>query len=205
MRILEYTGLDTRGATAAYRRRVTEAIACGHFRAAQIKKLVGLQHGRYWRAKLDDAGRLLFTLLRHEGETCALMLEVIRNHDDEASRLLRGAQIEEDKIPACVDLPASDEVQPVRYLRPGRAIVHLLDKPLSFDDAQEAIYRQSPPLIVVGCAGSGRRPFFPTASSSKRFISTPKQEALRRGSKPRARSIGAQMARNADIPYAHSK
>lgn len=34
--------------------------------------------------------------------------------------------------------------------------MHLLDKPISFDDAQEAIYRQPAPLIVVGGAGSGK-------------------------------------------------
>ena len=49
-----------------------------------------------------------------------------------------------------------DEAQPVRYLHPERTAIHLLDKPISFDDAQEAVYRQPPPLIVVGSAGSGK-------------------------------------------------
>ena len=34
--------------------------------------------------------------------------------------------------------------------------MHFLDKPLSFDDAQDAIYRMPPPLIIVGGAGSGK-------------------------------------------------
>ncbi|MDA8254064.1 MAG: UvrD-helicase domain-containing protein [Betaproteobacteria bacterium] len=44
----------------------------------------------------------------------------------------------------------------LRYLHPERATVNLLDKPISFDDAQEAIYRMPPPLVVVGSAGSGK-------------------------------------------------
>ena len=37
-----------------------------------------------------------------------------------------------------------------------RPAIHFLDKPLSFDDAQDAIYRLPPPLIIVGGAGSGK-------------------------------------------------
>ncbi len=44
----------------------------------------------------------------------------------------------------------------MRYLHPERTAIHLLDKPISFDDTQEAIYRQPAPLIVVGSAGSGK-------------------------------------------------
>ncbi len=41
-------------------------------------------------------------------------------------------------------------------MHPARPEFHLLDKALSFDDAQEAPYRLPPPLIIVGCAGSGK-------------------------------------------------
>ncbi len=44
----------------------------------------------------------------------------------------------------------------MRYLHPQRTAMHFLDKPISFDDAQEAVYRLPPPLIVVGSAGSGK-------------------------------------------------
>ena len=76
MRILEYTGLDTARVAAQYR-RATEAIAREDFRAAEVKKLVNLGHGKFYRARLDGANRLLFALVRHSGQTCALMLEVI--------------------------------------------------------------------------------------------------------------------------------
>ncbi|HRO58356.1 MAG TPA: hypothetical protein PK177_04180, partial [Burkholderiaceae bacterium] len=155
MKILEYVGLDTSGRESAYA-RVAEAIARGDFRAAQVKKLANLNHGKFYRARLNDADRLLFAMVRHGEEVCALMLEVIANHDYDGSRFLRGAAIEESKIPDCDAAEASREAEPLRYLHPRHNTIHLLDKPISFDDAQEAVYRQPPPLIVVGSAGSGK-------------------------------------------------
>ena len=135
---------------------MAEAIARNDFCAAQVKKLANLSHGRFYRAKLDDAARLLFTLIRYGDESCALMLEVISNHDYDKSRFLRGAAIDDEKIPEIGVDEAIREAQPVRYLHPERTTIHLLDKPISFDDTQEAIYRRPAPLIVVGCAGSGK-------------------------------------------------
>lgn len=155
MRILEYTGLDTAGVAAQYR-KATEAIAREDFRAAEVKKLVNLGHGKFYRARLDGANRLLFALVRHGGETCALMLEVIENHDYRKSRFLRGATVDETKIADVDATAARAEAQPVRYLHPQRTAIHFLDRPISFDDAQEAMYRLPPPLIVVGSAGSGK-------------------------------------------------
>lgn len=155
MRILEYTGLDTSRVRTSYR-KVVDAIARADFRAAQVKKLVNLSHGKFYRARLDDADRLLFSLVRHGDEVCALMLEVIANHDYDKSRFLRGTAIDETRI---ADADASEvirEAQTLRYLHPERAAIHLLDKPISLDDAQEAIFHQPTPLIVVGCAGSGK-------------------------------------------------
>src|SRR5574343_996248 len=117
MRILEYIDLDTSGVAKTYR-KVATAIAAGDFRAAQVKKLSNLTHGKFYRARLDDANRLLFTLVRHGDEVCALMLEVIANHDYDKSRFLRGASIDESKIPDCDLTQASAEAQPLRYM-PG--------------------------------------------------------------------------------------
>ena len=155
MKILEYTGLDISGVKASYR-KVTDAIARLDFRAAQVKKLANLSHGKFYRARLDGADRLLFSLIRHGDEVCALMLEVIANHDYDKSRFLRGVAIDESKIPDIDAAEAIKEAQAVRYLHPDRTSVHLLDKPISFDDTQDAVYRQPAPLIVVGSAGSGK-------------------------------------------------
>ena len=75
MRVLEYTGLDTTGVPP--NTKPSPAIAREDFRAADVKKLVNLTHGKFYRAKLDGAGRLLFALVRQDHETCALILEVI--------------------------------------------------------------------------------------------------------------------------------
>ncbi|WP_297459816.1 UvrD-helicase domain-containing protein [Ferrovum sp.] len=155
MKILEYIGFDTSRVKDSYH-KIKETIAQGDFRAAQVKKLTNLTHGKFYRAKLDDADRLLFSLVRHGDEVCALMLEVIANHDYGKSRFLRGATIDEAKIPDIDAAEAIKEAQPLRYLHPEHTAIHLLDKPISFDDTQEAIYRQPPPLIVVGSAGSGK-------------------------------------------------
>jgi len=155
MRILEYNGLETSGVTTAYR-KVTAAIECGDFHAAQVKKLASISHGKFYRARLDGADRLLFSLVRYQDEVCALMLEVILNHNYDKSRFLRGAIIDEDKLCAMDATSARQEAEPLRYLHPDRTVVHLLDKPISFDDAQDAVYREAPPLIVVGSAGSGK-------------------------------------------------
>jgi hypothetical protein len=155
MKILEYTGLDTTRVEAQYR-KVVEAIARDDFRSAEVKKLAGLSHGKFYRARLDYANRLLFSLVRHHDEVCALMLEVIEHHAYDKSRFLRGAAIDEAKIPETDVTAATREAQPLRYLHPERTQIHLLDKPISFDDAQQTVYLQHPPLIVVGSAGSGK-------------------------------------------------
>lgn len=155
MKILELASLDISRVKAAYL-KVAAAIASGDFRAAQVRKLAGAGHSKLYRAKLNDADRLIFCLVRHNDDICALMLEVIVNHDYDSSCFLRGAVIDEDKIVDCDAAEAEKEAQPMRYLHPERTIVHLLDKPISFDDAQEAVFRTPPPLIIVGSAGSGK-------------------------------------------------
>jgi hypothetical protein len=155
VKVLEYVGLDTSRVSAQYD-RVREAIERDDFQQAEVKKLTGVSHGKFYRAKLDRANRLLFSLVRHGEATYALMLEVIEQHTYDKSRFLRGAVIDDEKIPA-IDAPAAAaEAAAVRYIHPTRRDVHLLDKVISFDDAQEAVYRLPPPLIVVGSAGSGK-------------------------------------------------
>ncbi|MFN0301125.1 MAG: ankyrin repeat domain-containing protein [Burkholderiales bacterium] len=155
MQILEYIGLDTTRVKAQYE-RIKAAIARDDFRQAEVKKLANLHHGKFYRAKLDHANRLLFSLVRHGETTYALMLEVIAQHDYAASRFLRGALIDEEKIPDFNAAADTREAEAVRYIHPERREIHLLDKVLSFDDTQEEVYRLPAPLIVVGSAGSGK-------------------------------------------------
>jgi hypothetical protein len=155
MKILEFAELDTSKVKPAYR-KVASAIASGDFRAAQVRKLAGAGHGKLYRARLNDTDRLIFCLVRHNDDVCALMLEVIVNHDYQKSRFLRGGVIDDEKIVDCDAAEAEKEAQPLRYLNPERSSVHLLDKPISFDDVQDAVFRAPPPLIIVGSAGSGK-------------------------------------------------
>jgi hypothetical protein len=45
---------------------------------------------------------------------------------------------------------------PLRWLHATRAEFELLDKPIVFDDAQEAVRRAPAPVVLVGSAGSGK-------------------------------------------------
>jgi len=150
MRILTYRGLDT-GAIPGYP-KLAAYLAADDFRSADVKK-VG---DNLYRARLDRSNRLLFALYRHQGERCALMLEYIHQHAYDKSRFLaRGVPIDEDQIPS-VEPGVADAAPELPYLNPTLPRFHLLDKVLSFDEDQEAVYRQSPPLVIIGSAGSGK-------------------------------------------------
>ncbi len=160
MRLLEYADLDTRGVTASYA-KFAAAIARDDFRSADVRKLANITHGAFYRARLDRADRVLLTFVRRGDETCAVALEVIRHHDYAGSRFLRGALIDEDRIAAAAlpQVTASDVAQaatPTRFLHSSDVRVFMLDKPLSFDDAQAAVFAAPLPLVVVGSAGSGK-------------------------------------------------
>ncbi|QFY44839.1 hypothetical protein F6R98_21210 [Candidatus Methylospira mobilis] len=155
MRVLEYIGLNKSIAKAAYK-KVKAAIERDDFRSAEVKKLTSLSHGKFYRARLDASNRLLFSIVRHGDTVYALMLEVIANHAYDKSRFLRGAAVDEALIPNVDAREAANDAEEVRYIHPERGDIHLLDKVISFDDVQEAIYCLPPPLIVVGGAGSGK-------------------------------------------------
>ena len=155
LRILTYTGFSAHGVERPYA-KVAEALAQGDFHAAQVKKLQHVTYGKLYRARLNDTDRLLFSLVRHQDETALLMLEVIRHHNYAGSRFLRGAEVLSDKIQDADLQEACIDAAPLRYLPETRTNIHILDKPLSFDDTQAALYVAPAPLILVGGAGSGK-------------------------------------------------
>ena len=127
-------------------------LEAGDFRSADVKKI----GENLYRARLDHSNRLLFSLYRYQGETYILVLECIANHAYDKSRFLRrGATIDESKIPI-VDHPDQAAAAPLAYLNPRLPTFHLLNKVMSFDDAQQAVYTLPPPCIVIGSAGSGK-------------------------------------------------
>lgn len=142
------------GKHAAAFAKVRAAIERDDFAQPNVKKLAD---GGFYRAKLSAADRLLLRFVRHANETVCLALEVIENHAYERSRFLRGSSAplfvsEDADTVQAIEAPTES----LAYVHPERADYHYLDKPLSFDDAQDAIYRLAPPMLLVGAAGSGK-------------------------------------------------
>lgn len=155
MRLLQYKDLDLRRVKPAFD-KVRAAIEADDFKSPDVKKL---HVGGYYRAKLDHSSRLLLQFARHGDETVCLALEVIANHAYDKSRFLRGAPVDEAKIerePALAPRDCGDNAVPLRWLHATRAEFELLDKPIVFDDAQEAVRRLPAPVVLVGSAGSGK-------------------------------------------------
>ncbi len=154
MEVLRYSDLDVKGLEKQVL-HIESALRVPNFALAQVKKLAP---SRYYRAKLNDADRLLFAIVLHGGKKYILLLEVIRNHEYSKSRFLNGADIDESKIE---DIPSIDKIpeasiQPMVYLNPKLRHFHLLDKVISFDDLQNEVFSLKPPLILIGSAGSGK-------------------------------------------------
>ena len=153
METLVLRDLDAGQVTRQYE-KVLEQLQQGDFRSAEVRKLRG--SGLY-RARLDDKNRLLFKLAEHGGRRWLLILEVVRNHDYAKARFLNGGRCTEDDFEP---LPAPGVGDPpeetLAYVNPSCPALHFLDKPLSFDDAQTAVFETPLPLIVIGSAGSGK-------------------------------------------------
>ena len=94
MRFLAYEGLGA-GDLAPQVEKVRAAIERDDFRSPDVKKLTS---GPYYRARLDDASRLLLQFVSWNGEKACLALEVIRQHDYARSRFLRGARSRLDAL-----------------------------------------------------------------------------------------------------------
>ena len=149
--VLRYRDLEVRQLGP----QVDEAVQhlrVGNFRAADARKLKGTT---LYRARLDDRNRLLFQFGAHGGRRVLLLLEVVHNHDYARSRFLGGGEATEADFEPVLAAPAM-EAERLAYLHPTTTAFHVLDKPLSFDDAQAAVFATPLPLIVVGSAGSGK-------------------------------------------------
>ena len=150
-KILHYNGLDITGVKEKFN-KVTAFLAQGDFKSAQVKKITP---GKYLRAKLDDSNRLLFAPLKYKEQTCLVILEVIRNHDYDKSRFLRGATINEEDILPSIDSMQFDTIGQIHEIAQNSA-VHFLDKFIVFDELQSVVLNEPLPLILIGAAGSGK-------------------------------------------------
>ncbi|NDP21573.1 MAG: AAA family ATPase [Paludibacter sp.] len=127
----------------------------GDFKSADVRKMANTG---YYRARLDIRDRLLFTMVTYENQKYLLLLEVIKNHNYQNSRFLQGTDIpDEDKFVAVYSPNEMDVTNnEMIFLNEKSKKIHLLNKFISFDKAQNDIYSLYPPLIIVGSAGSGK-------------------------------------------------
>lgn len=135
-------------------KKFAQAIATDNFVQADVRKV----DTNLYRARLNIRDRLLFSLYRYQGETVCLVLEYIRNHAYHTSRFLhKNVMIDEDRLQ---QQPVPDPVdiapESLTYINPSHGRFHRLDKMLSFDDEQQALYEHPLPLVIVGGAGSGK-------------------------------------------------
>ena len=148
--------------------KVVAHLAKGNFRAADARKLVG---SPFYRARLDDTNRLLFRFASQGARRIILVLEVIRNHAYDKSRFLRDGGVSEAILETLTDttdsyhasdlfdadaLAVDPDVTPIQFLNSRYPYFHLLDKIVSLDEAQAAVFSMPLPLILIGSAGSGK-------------------------------------------------
>jgi hypothetical protein len=150
MKVLLYADLEP--ARIPRFEKLRAYLEAGDFRSADVKK-VG---DNLYRARLDHSDRLLFTLVRHRGDTIVLLLEHIHRHAYDKSRFLRrGVTIEEAKLPdwdEATDVAAAPEV----LIHPSANCFHVLNKVITFDRVQAEVLESPPPFVLVGSAGSGK-------------------------------------------------
>lgn len=154
MNILLYNELDYAKISKQFE-RVLGYLKAGNFRSADVRKMGGHP---FYRAKLDDASRLLFKYAEVNGQKYLLILEVIYNHEYSKSRFMNGGYCDESQfVPVdTVDKLVPDAELPITYLNPAQKTFRILDKVLSFDDTQEALLQAATPLVIIGSAGSGK-------------------------------------------------
>lgn len=153
--ILFYNQLDSKSVQKSFD-KVLQQLISGDFKSADVRKM---SNTGYYRARLDIKDRLLFAFVEVNQKKYLLLLEVIQHHDYAKSRFLRGAQLPDETAMQAIEkiddvLPA--DIKAMNYLNEKGHSIHALNKFISFDDTQQAIFNVHPPLIIIGSAGSGK-------------------------------------------------
>lgn len=151
MHILQYNHLNYSVVEAQYK-KVVKMIENDDFYSADVKKIPNTP---YYRAKLDHSNRLLFKIVTYNNKKYALLLEVIYNHAYETSKFLNGAKVNDSQIINPDDLK-NDVIEQATYINENVYSFNILDRIISFDEAQHEVFRLHLPLIIIGSAGSGK-------------------------------------------------
>ncbi len=154
LKLLYYNDLDTKGVKQQFK-KVEKFLQKGDFKSAEVKKM---PNTGYYRAKLDHTNRLLFKFAQYENETYLLLLEVIHDHAYDKSKFLRGAEVQEKHFQPVPNLKSieDEDVKQMVYINRQYKNFHVLDKIISLDGEQQAIFSLPTPLIIIGSAGSGK-------------------------------------------------
>lgn len=125
--------------------KTIEFLKNGDFKSADSKKL---SNSNYFRAKIDGKGRLLFQFTYINNISYILLLELLPNHEYEASQFLKGKKIfEEDFIFNQSNI--NNNISHEKHFQYS-------EKFIIFNKIQENILYANPPLIIVGSAGCGK-------------------------------------------------
>lgn len=151
MDILIYNELNT--AQIPNFDKLYQYLAQDDFKSAEVKKI----QPNLYRAKLNRSDRILFSIYEYQQKKYILLLEYLKKHDYQGSRFLRGdILLNEDAIPVIEDVYDLETDHEMVYVNPNHPQFVYLNKFISFDDVQQAVYQQRPPLVIVGSAGSGK-------------------------------------------------
>src|SRR3982750_3286471 len=153
--ILFYNQLDSKSVQKSYDKVLTQ-LKNGDFKSADVRKMTNTG---FYRARLNIKDRLLFTFVAYNGKKYLLLLEVILNHEYAKSRFLRTAQLPDEEAAqpiAGIEDVQQQDVKHLSYINETVNSIHILNKYLSFDDTQQAVFHLHPPLIIIGSAGSGK-------------------------------------------------
>jgi hypothetical protein len=149
MKVLIYSDLNSKKISGFSKFKA--AIEAGRFDQAEVKKVAD----NLYRAKLSKDARLLFAVYQYQQQPYCLVLEYLPNHEYEKSRFLSGiTHIDESKIPTV----AIEHISPQAavYINEKQPNFYYLDKVISFDQQQQAIFNTPPPVVIIGSAGSGK-------------------------------------------------
>jgi len=153
--ILFYNQLDHKSVQKEFD-KVLQQLSKGDFKSADVRKMANTG---FYRAKLSIKDRLLFVIVAYNQKKHLLLLEVIEHHNYAKSRFLHGAQMPDEsqlKPITTIDEVAETDIKLLNYINEKGKSIHALNKFISFDDTQQAIFNINPPLIIVGSAGSGK-------------------------------------------------
>ena len=151
MDILIYNELET--AKISGFGKLVDYLKEDDFKSAEVKKI----QPNLYRAKLNRSDRILFSIYQYQDKNYILILEYLKKHDYQGSHFLNAdIEINEDLIPV---IESVDEIQideKMVYVNSNNPQFVYLNKFISFDDVQQYIYKQYPPLVIIGSAGSGK-------------------------------------------------